>query len=128
MRVDIHLGSNAFLDIGPRVVPVQDDTMQFRLHYGAEDHGLSVLLSRQQVQAMYEYLDMEGVDPFAEISLTDEMRIRVIQEPDGRTWVRIFRPSGAGKLVFLTDYETGRLYDWLGEALSGQWNGWKITA
>lgn len=128
MRVDFHLGRNAFLDIGPRHERAHDDTMQIMLHYGAKDQGLSVILDVNQVRELRDYLDMENVPPFAANSVTDEMRIRVIQEPDGRTWVRIFRDSGRGKLVFLSDHETGQLYDWLGDALSGQWDGWKITA
>lgn len=113
MRVNnLYLGTNARLEIS-----AQNNMVQFWLHYGVKDQGLSVILSQRQLHELHEYLDMENVEPFVADSDEDGVRIRVIQEPDGRTWIRIFHVSGTGKLIFLTDDETGQLYEWLGALL-----------
>lgn len=131
MNVDFSTGEDTFLDISPRVqwrpTDKPDDTMKFRVHYGKADTGICVLLNSYQVRALCDYLDMEHVPPFTAISLTEETSLKVIQEPDGRTWIRAYwTDTGRGKLTFLNNEETGRLYEWLTLALDGEWKGWNV--
>lgn len=85
--------------------------------YVSYSPGSPILISldKGEAQRLYEYLDMENVDPYT--AWNGHMGLRVVQEADGRTWVRAWHETGAGRLIFLPDAETGRLYDWLGGLL-----------
>lgn len=76
---------------------------------------LMITLDAGEAKRLSEYLDMENVDPYD--SRNENMALRVVQEADGRTWVRVWHETGVGRLIFLPDEETGRLYDWLGDLL-----------
>lgn len=111
----------------PRVRPPQDDTMKITIEYGKRDQGLYTILTAEQIKKLAEYLDSENVPPYVAPSAIGECALRVIQESDGRTWVRVYRMrTGASKLLFLSDHQTGQLYDFLTGALSGEWDGWKF--
>lgn len=123
---DLRIGTDTVMEIVPRVRPPQDNMLKLTVHYGSRDQGLSLLMTSHQVQAFYNYLDMENVPPLVIDGVT--MCLRVVQEPDGRTWVRIYRADDSrSKLTFLTDHETSALYEWLGMALSGEWDGWILS-
>ncbi len=87
----------------------------FYAHYG-NGSPYQMTISRTEARELREYLDMENVPPFA-VKPAAGHGLRIVQEADGRTWVRIHDAAGAGRLVFIPDDETGRLYDWLGDLL-----------
>jgi len=124
--LDFKTSNEAVMEICSRVKNPVDDTLYIGVHYKDRDQGLWALMTAHQVRALYNYLDMENVPPFtAECGPTS---LKAIQEPDGRTWIRVYRTdSGRSKLALLSDRETGALYEWLSSALEGKWDGWCLN-
>jgi hypothetical protein len=119
--------SNAVLQFGPRFNPPIDATMILNIFHRTTDGGISVLLELDKVRALHEYLDMEDAGNF--IACDVQTTLVVYQEEDGTTFFRTYwNGSGRSKLIYVSDEDTGRLYEWLGDALAGNWNGWKHGA
>lgn len=92
---------------------------EFPVTITREDNGarftirdVSTFLDRSQLRKLSEYLDMENVPPY--VGLGYPLSVRVYQEDDGTTWVRVFHvDERSGRLSCLSDDETGELYSWL---------------
>ena len=117
--------TNSVMEIGPRFNPPRDATMVLSVSHLKLGNPISVLLDVDGARALHEYLDMENA---GRLVLNDvQTSVVVYQEDDGQTFIRTYGryPGGRSQLVYLSDADTGRLYDWLGEALAGKWSGWK---
>lgn len=116
--------SNSVIQFGPRYNPPVDATMSLSIFHRTTDGGISVLLDVDRVRELHEYLDMENAGNF--IVRDIQTSLVVFQEEDGTTFFRTYwNGSGRSKLIYVSDEDTGRLYEWLGNALAGKWNGWK---
>lgn len=117
--------SNSVLEFGPRFNPPIDDTMSLRIFHRTTDGGISVLLTVEQVRELRDYLDMENAGNHT--VRDNQTSLVVYQEDDGTTFFRTYwNGSGRSKLIYVSDEDTGRIYEWLGGALEGKWNGWKL--
>lgn len=103
-------------EIGHEIQMHPDDQKGCKVYAFYSGSPIMIHVDRRELQRLSDYLDMENVDPYD--TRNENMGLRVVQEADGRTWVRVWHETGVGRLVLLPDEETGRLYDWLSDLLS----------
>lgn len=114
------------LQFGPRYTRPVDDTTMLSVFHRTLDGGVGVLLEREAIPAIAEWLD----------DSSDEMLLRGVQTfsvwrkfPSGYITVKCeWHGSGRARTVSLSARDAKSVYWWLTKIDRDGWDGWKTEA